>query len=100
MERGQSEVDLAPFKAANLGGTQAMPVGDQDHGGVPVTVAVVLRGLDYPLDLGRGEVFAHPQLGVLRPAWGNCSVFEGRCDEPQLRFHWHFGPPVVQFTSS
>jgi hypothetical protein len=52
-----------------------MPVGDQNHGGVPVTVAVVLRGLDHPLDLGRGEVLAPPQLGVLRPAWRNCSVF-------------------------
>jgi len=60
MEHGQGEVDLAPFKAANL---------------------------DHPLDLGRGEVLAPPQLGVLRPARRNCSVFDGRCDEPQLRFH-------------
>jgi hypothetical protein len=36
---------------------------------------VVLRDLDHPLDLGLGEVLATPQLGVLRPAWDNCSVF-------------------------
>jgi hypothetical protein len=45
-----------------------MPVGDQDHGGVPVTMAIVLRGLYHPLDLGRGQVLAPPKHGVLRPA--------------------------------
>jgi hypothetical protein len=59
-----------------------MPVGDQDHGGVPVTMAIVLRGLYHPLDLGRGQVLAPPELGVHRPAWSNCSVFDARCDEP------------------
>jgi hypothetical protein len=49
----------------------ALAYGGQDHGGVPV------------------------KLGVRRPAWGNCSVFDGRCDEPQLRFHWHFGLPLI-----
>jgi hypothetical protein len=40
-------------------------------------------------------VLAPPQLGVLRPAWGNCSVFDGRWDEPQLRFRWHFRLPLI-----
>jgi hypothetical protein len=31
-----------------------MPVGDQDHGGVPVAVAITFRGLDQLLDLGLG----------------------------------------------
>ena len=61
-----------------------MPVGDQNHGGVPVTVAVVLRGLDHPLDLGRGEVLAPPQLGYF-----------GQRGATARFFHWHFGLPLI-----
>ena len=37
-----------------------MPEGEQDHGGVAVTVAVVACGLDEALDLAFGQVFARP----------------------------------------
>jgi hypothetical protein len=48
------EVDRVPSEFAYLGSPEAMPVGDEDHGGVPVAVAITFRGLDQPLDLGLG----------------------------------------------
>src|SRR6266487_1382553 len=51
------QFDLMPLEIADLRGAQAVPVGDQDHGGVPVAVSTMLaRGLDQPLDLAAGEI--------------------------------------------
>ena len=72
-----------------------MPVGDQDHSVVPVTVTVALGRFHKPLDLGGGKVLAPAQFGVFWPARGNCSFFDGRTDEPQLRFCLHFDLPSV-----
>jgi hypothetical protein len=43
-----------------------MPEGDQDQGGVPVTIAAVLGRLHEPLNLGNGKIFPRPELVV----WG------------------------------
>jgi hypothetical protein len=40
VEHSAGEVDLVPAEVADLGGPETMPVGQQDHGGVPVTVLV------------------------------------------------------------
>jgi hypothetical protein len=56
-----------PAEVADLGYTQPVPVGQQDHGGVAVTVPVAPRGLGQRLDPVRGEVLAGPELGVLLP---------------------------------
>jgi hypothetical protein len=55
VEHRAVEVDLVP---TDLGRPEAVPVGQQDHGGVAVTVSVALRGLDECLDLVGSEVFA------------------------------------------
>jgi hypothetical protein len=41
-----------------------MPEGDQDQGGVPMTVAAVLGRLHEPLNLGHGKIFPRPELVV------------------------------------
>jgi hypothetical protein len=49
----------------DLGRPQAVPEGEQDHGGVAVTVQVALRGLDQRRHLVDREVLTGPELGVL-----------------------------------
>ena len=48
------EVDRVPSEFAYLRSPEAMPVGDEDHGGVPVAVSITFRGFDQLLDLGLG----------------------------------------------
>ena len=51
------EFDLLPLEVAHLGGPQAMAVGDQDHGRIPMPVAAMLSGaVHQPLNLALGEV--------------------------------------------
>jgi hypothetical protein len=44
-----------------------MSEADQDHSGVPVTIAVVAYGLDQAFDLFFGQVLPCPQLLILNP---------------------------------
>ena len=39
------EVDLIPAKVGEFGHAQAVAVGDEDHGRVPVAVPIALGGL-------------------------------------------------------
>ncbi len=48
------EVDCVPGEFTYLGSPEAVAVGDQDHGRVPVAVAITFGGLDQLLDLGLG----------------------------------------------
>ena len=43
-------------------------------------------GFHQPLDLGFGEVLAGPQLAVRRSLGGNCSIFGGWRDQPEVPF--------------
>ena len=61
---GLVEVDLVPAQVDQLADPQTMTIGHQDHGGVAVTVAVVLDLVDQTLDLGLGQVLPRPQFGV------------------------------------
>ena len=54
IHRGSMEIDRVPSEFAYLGSPEAMPVGDEDHGGVPVAIAIGLGGIDQLLDLGLG----------------------------------------------
>jgi hypothetical protein len=47
---------------------EAVAVGDQDGRGVPMPGAVLLGGLDEPLDLPVGQIFA--------AALANCYIYE------------------------
>jgi hypothetical protein len=51
-----------------------MSEGDQDHSGVPVTMAVIAYGLDQALDLLLGQVLPCPQLLILQTP-RNCSIY-------------------------
>jgi hypothetical protein len=44
-----------------------MPVGDQDHGGVAMAVAIAARGLDQLLHLALGQMLARAQVGIRLP---------------------------------
>jgi len=48
--------------------------GQQDHGGVAVTVPVVACGLDKALDLALGRVFARSIGAVGQATSTNCSL--------------------------
>ena len=63
-----------------------MPVGHQDHRGVPVAPAVPPGGVHQPLDLGLGQVLAGAQLAVGRPLGGDCSIYGGWRDQPEVPF--------------
>ena len=57
MQSAGIQLDLMPLQIAQLGSPKPVPVGHQDHGGVPVTVSTMLaRGLDQLLDLAAGEI--------------------------------------------
>ena len=60
MQAGMGEVDLIPAQVDQLADPQAVAIGDQDHGRVPVAPAVLAGRLDQLLDLGLGQVLAGP----------------------------------------
>jgi hypothetical protein len=62
-----------------------MPVGQEHHQRVAVTVAVGLGGLDQPLDLVRRQVLASPEQGVLWPTRNDCAIYSARRDQAQVR---------------
>ena len=67
MHAAMGEVDGVPAQRDQLGRPQAVPVGDQHHGGVAVAIAVLASGRDQPIDLGVGQVLARADLGVAAP---------------------------------
>ena len=69
-----SQVDLIPTERAQFRRSKTMPEGQQDHGGVPVPVAIAASRLHQALDLALGEVFAGAVVGVRQPTSGNCSL--------------------------
>ena len=60
------ELDLVPLEIADLRSSQSMTIGDQDHGRVSVSVAIVLAGMVHELfDFAGSQVFP------------NCTVYSG-----------------------
>ena len=92
VQGGRSELHLIPAQVHQLGGPQAVPVGHQDHGGVPVAPAVALGGVHQPLDLGLGQVLAGAQVGVGRALGGDCSIYGGWRDQLEVRLGHVFRP--------
>src|SRR5262245_58290762 len=63
------EFDLMPLEAADFAGPQPVAIGDQDHGGIAMTVPTVLAGSIHQLfDLAIGEIAAL-----------YCEAFDGWC---------------------
>ena len=58
------ELNLVPAQVAEFGRPKPMPEGQQDHGRVPVTVAVGLGGLDQGVDLAWRQVLPGTKFGV------------------------------------
>src|SRR5262249_47349064 len=61
------EVDVVPAQSHQLRGPETVAVSDQDSRGVPMPRAVLLGGLDEPLDLPVGEIFT--------AALANCYIY-------------------------
>src|ERR1019366_6371265 len=102
MKRCRVPVELLPTQVANFRSTQAVPIGNQDHGRVPVTVSIVLCGLDKLFNLSFGQMLSAAKLAV-RPAHrGNCSFFGGWLHQLEVRFGHGFLPPaqllIVQYS--
>src|SRR6478736_163327 len=65
-----------------------MPVGKQDHSGIPVAVAVVTGCLHQPFDLLLGEILPHPVMRIGQPTASNCSLFGGWRGRARGGIHW------------
>ena len=67
VEAALGQLDLMPLEAADFGSSHPMTIGDQDHGGIAMTMATYLAGrVHQSLDLALDEV-----------ATCNCEVFSG-----------------------
>jgi hypothetical protein len=76
---GVVEVDLVPAQIDQFRHSEAVPVGQQDHGGIAVAVSIIFGGARQALDFGIGQIFPSAQFSI-RAAQrrGNCSIFSGR----------------------
>jgi hypothetical protein len=68
-----AEIHLIPGERAKLADPQPVSVSDQDHRGVPVTVAAPLtrRGNQH-LDLGRRQILARASFAIALPSRWQC----------------------------
>jgi hypothetical protein len=65
MQRCRSaKLDLRPFQIADLDCPETMPEGDYDQRSIAVTITTIARRFDQLLDLGLGQIFPRPQLGI------------------------------------
>ncbi len=87
-----AELHLIPAQVHQFGDTQAVPVGHEDHGGVPVAPAVAPGGFHQPLDLGLGQILAGAQVGVWRTLGGDCAIYGGWRDQLEVRLGHGFRP--------
>ena len=78
VQDGVGAIDLIPTQVYKLGRPQAMAEGDKDHGGIPVTPAIGLGGINQPIDLGAGQVLPSPIDRVrFSPRHSDCSIYSG-----------------------
>src|SRR5262249_26975722 len=69
--------DLLPLQVADLRGSQAVPVGNQDHGRVAMPIPAMLAGaVHQPVDLALGEVVPL-----------DCQGYDAWCAFLGCRFH-------------
>jgi hypothetical protein len=72
------ELNIAPLKLAQLRGPQAVPEGDQDHGGIAVPMAIALSGGNQLLNLALGQMLARADIRIRPPGRHrslNCPIF-------------------------
>ena len=78
---GSGEIDLIPTEIDQFGCPQAMAIGDQDHGGVPIARAVLAGRPDQLLDLSCRQMFPGADLGIRTSSWGDCPIYSGWGDD-------------------
>src|SRR6516164_10289158 len=84
VEAALGQLDLLPLQVADLRRPQAMAVGDQDHGRIPMPVAAMLSGaVHQPLDLALGEIA--PRDCQVYDAWGAFLACRFHAGKPSLR---------------
>jgi hypothetical protein len=64
VQDGHFEVDLLPLQIHHFSRSEAMPVGQKHHQGVPVATAVGLCCLDEPVDFISHQVLTRAQLVI------------------------------------
>ena len=76
MDEPMREVDLIPRQRAQLGDAQAVPEGDQDHGGIAQAIAAPapLGGGNETLYLLGREVLAWSDIAVAAPWRWYCPI--------------------------
>jgi len=91
MQAPSGEVDVVPAQCHQLRGPETMAVSDQDSRGIPMPRAVLLGGLDEPLDLPVGQIFT--------PAFANCYIYSSwsRFAKPRV-FHGNRPPAIHTVT--
>jgi hypothetical protein len=87
VEAAMGQVDLLPTKRTQFRRPQPMAEGKQDHGSVPMTVAIVASRLHQSLNFALGEVFAGAIVGVRQPPSRNWSLLDGWCVGFRSWFH-------------
>jgi hypothetical protein len=67
------EIDLIPPQVADLSRLEPVTEGEQDHGRVPMAIAIGLGGFGQSIDLAGRQVFWRAKLNVRSPCRRNCS---------------------------
>ena len=80
------KLHVCPLQFTELTGTQPVPKRNQDHGRVPVAVAVVLSCRNQLLDFALGQMLTRPELAVRAPYRHDCPYFFGWGDQMKVRF--------------
>ena len=88
MQEAMHQVYLLPPQRAQFRGSETMPEGKQDHGRVPVAMAVVPGSLHKPFDLTLRQVFPLAVVRVGQATSANCSLYRGWWLGLMGRVHW------------
>src|SRR5215471_2082388 len=83
VQAGRLELDLFPPRVTDLGRSEPMTEGQEDHRPISVCLPITLGGLDQLLDLVLGEVFAGPIFSIRLAASCYCLFFAGWGHQPQ-----------------
>ena len=79
---------MLPPQRAQFGRSETMPEGKQDHGRVPVAMAVAAGSLHEPFDLTLGQVLTLAVMRVGKATAANCSLYRGWWLGPMDCIHW------------
>jgi hypothetical protein len=73
VQPGMHEISLLPAQRAQFGRSQSVPEGQQDHGRIAMSVAILACRLHQPFDLSLREVLTDPVMVIWPTTTANCS---------------------------